>query len=242
MENGGIIWIFTRYTLPLTTNLLTQAGILKKSKLSERKGKEAGNKLYQQTILELARIKALKNQLLTLNLFSKYSTTECLRVCHFRKETLHFPEKLFLLSPILSNRMGLKERQFTTFTAFGHPQVQPCCEGTDVLKMSKVCDRLCLWLVESVSLPDPLADRIATRRRSGGEDHKSSGLVPDTRFLHVCSWWLWIGDHTSNEKDIFNFSPSYKQNSEKHTLKLFSQASSQAIWWKNWVKAPNLAW
>ena len=49
------------------------------------------------------------------------------------------------------------------------------------------------------------------------------------QFLHVCSWWLWIGDHTSNERDIFNFSPSYKQNSEKHTLKLFSQASSQAI-------------
>lgn len=74
MENGGIIWIFTRYTLPLTPNLFTQAGILKKSNLSERKGKEAGNKLYQQTILELACIKALKNQLLTLNLFSKFNS------------------------------------------------------------------------------------------------------------------------------------------------------------------------
>ena len=142
--------------------------------------------------------------------------------------------------------------------------------------------KCCLWLVESVSLPDPLADRIATRRRSRGEEHKtdeSYGLFPDTKgaihstkiqtgptgkrgppqkvdqffrnfsgwtkpilwvldgnfrkfwlngsrpkFLHVCSWWLWIGDHTSNERDIFNFSPGYKQNSEKHTLKLFSQA------------------
>ena len=89
---------------------------------------------------------------------------------------------------------------------------------------NNVCDRLRLWLVESVSLPDPLADRIATRRGSGGEEHKSYGLFPDIKFLHVCSWWLWIGDHTSKDRDIFNFSPGYKQNSEKHTLKLFSQA------------------
>lgn len=34
--------------------------------------------------------------------------------------------------------MGLKERHFTTFTAFCHPQVQPCCEGTDVMEISVI--------------------------------------------------------------------------------------------------------
>lgn len=56
---------------------------------------------------------------------------------------LHFPEKLFLLSLILPNKMDLN---FTTFTAFGHPQVQPCCEGTDVLEIMSVIVYVCDWL------------------------------------------------------------------------------------------------